>query len=148
MNKNTLAVLIAIVVLAGGAWVLLSSRQPATQTPGEAMTGQKYVMQLATQNNSGESGTATLTEANGQTTVVVEMTGFTANVSQPAHIHLGSCPKVGAVKYPLTNVLNGKSTTVLNATLSQIQSELPLGINIHKSAAEASVYTACGDLTF
>lgn len=144
-----LYLLIAIVILAGGAWFYLNSQQPAqVMVEKQVVTTQKVVIQLAEQNDSGETGTATLTEANGQVTVSVDATGFVPNVSQPAHIHLGSCPAVGAVKYPLTNILNGKSVTVLNVTLAQLQSELPLGLNIHKSAAEASVYTACGDLAF
>lgn len=98
-------------------------------------------------NNSGESGTSTLKEENGKTTVTVSLIGFTDDVSQPAHIHIGSCPGVGAVKHPLTNVVNGTSVTELDATLSDINSQLPLAINIHKSAAEVTSYTACGKLT-
>jgi hypothetical protein len=103
---------------------------------------------LVEQNNSSESGTATLVESDGQVTVTLSMTGFTQDVSQPAHIHVGSCPDVGGISYPLTNVLNGESVTILGVTLSQLESELPLAVNVHKSAEEASVYTACGDLIF
>lgn len=116
----------------------------ATTTP-EAMTNEMKV-NLNEENNSGESGTATLKEENGKTTVTVSLTGFTKDVVQPAHIHVGSCPGVGAVKYPLTNVVNGKSVTVLGVTLVDFKKLLPLSVNVHKSAASIATYTSCGEL--
>ncbi len=103
---------------------------------------------LLEQNSSGEFGTATLTEEDGQVFVTLNMTGFSENVSQPAHIHMGSCPDVGGVIYPLTNVLNGESETTINVTFDQLEDELPLAINVHKSVENASVYVACGDIEF
>ena len=76
------------------------------------------------------------------------MIGAPENVSQPVHIHVGSCPEVGEVKYPLTNVLDGESVTTLDVTLEQLEIELPLAINVHKSVTEASVYISCGDIQF
>jgi hypothetical protein len=102
---------------------------------------------LSEQNDSGESGTATLTEIDGKVKVTLEMTGFAEGVTQPAHIHLGACPDVGAVKYPLTSVSDGMSVTTIDMTLEQLKPELPLGINVHKSQAEASVYVSCGDIS-
>lgn len=124
--------------------------QPTTAanptTSQQAMSAEMTVP-LAQENKSGESGTATLKEANGQVTVTITLTGYAKDVAQPAHIHAGSCPGVGAVKYPLTSVVNGKSTTVLQVTLDQLKAQLPLAVNVHKSAKEASVYTACGPLS-
>ena len=105
------------------------------------------LVRLAAENKSGESGTAVLKETNGQVTVTVTLTGYPKDVAQPAHIHVGTCPGVGAVKYPLTSIVNGKSTTVLEVTLAQLRAQAPLAINVHKSAKEASVYTACGPLS-
>ncbi len=102
---------------------------------------------LDPQNASGESGTATLKEVDGKVAVNLNLTGFVDGVSQPAHIHVGACPGVGAVKYPLSNVTNGQSLSYLDVSMDQLKSELPLAINVHKSAAEAKVYTACGPLT-
>ena len=108
----------------------------------------KITVELTEENDSGESGRARLVEENGQVTVTISMDGAPEDVSQPAHIHLGSCPEVGGIQYPLTNILNGESITTINVTLDQLKSELPLAINIHKSVDEASVYVSCGNIIF
>lgn len=99
---------------------------------------------LASVNNSGESGRAVLVEENGKTTVTLSLSGFKSAVAQPAHIHVGDCPGVGAVRYPLNNIVNGKSATTLAMTIAQLRGERPLAINVHKSANEAKVYVSCG----
>lgn len=109
-------------------------------------TNTTMTVTLNAQNASGEMGTATLTDVNGKTKVRLSLTGMPMGVPQPAHIHVGACPNPGAVKYPLTNVVNGTSETVLNLPLAQLQQKLPLAMNIHKSAAESKIYVACGDI--
>lgn len=103
-------------------------------------------VRLDPQNLSGESGMATLTEVNGKVMVNVSLTGAPSNVTQPAHIHLGSCPNPGAIEYPLTSLVNGQSQTTLNVTLGQLKSMEPLAINVHKSVSEVGTYVSCGDL--
>jgi hypothetical protein len=100
---------------------------------------------LATQNNSGVSGTATLTPMGNQTQVVINVTGEPAGGSEPDHIHVGSCPTVGAVKYPLANVVNGTSTTMVNVPLSTLTAGT-YAINLHESAQNIGKYIACGDI--
>ncbi|OGH20545.1 MAG: hypothetical protein A3D74_03005 [Candidatus Levybacteria bacterium RIFCSPHIGHO2_02_FULL_37_13] len=101
---------------------------------------------LSAQNNSNESGIANLKDTSGMATVTINLTGYTDNVVQPAHIHMGDCPGVGAIKYPLNSVVNGKSVTVLDVSLMQLKQQLPLAINVHKSTSEISTYTSCGVL--
>jgi len=108
----------------------------------------RITVEIISENDSGESGRARLVEENGQVILTISMDGAPEDVSQPAHIHLGSCPEVGGVQYPLTNILNGESITTIDVTLDQLKSELPLAINIHKSVDEASVYVSCGNLIF
>mgnify|MGYP001567902291 CR=1 FL=1 len=118
--------------------------QTATATPTAVMM--KKTVTLAEENKSGQAGTAVLEETDGKVKVTIDLTGTKYKEAQPAHIHIGVCPGVGAVKYPLTSVVAGKSTTVLMVTMADLAAAGPLAINVHKSASEASVYTACGSL--
>lgn len=109
----------------------------------ESDDDREVTIMLNTINNSGISGRANLSEENGKVKVELELVGGGA-LPQPAHIHVGVCPGVGAVKYPLTSVINGKSETTIATTLAGLKAELPLAINVHKSVAEAGTYVACG----
>jgi len=123
--------------------------QTASGLPAVAGTAaaNTMIVQLAAENNSGETGTAVLTEVNGKVTVVVTIVGEPAGATQPAHIHDGQCgPTLGKVVYPLTDVVNGVSTTTINTTMAQLKSA-KYGLNGHKSAAEIGTYTFCGNLS-
>ena len=103
---------------------------------------------LAELNDSKIYGSATLKEENGNTVVTLALTGESADVAMPAHIHEGQCPGVGAVKCPLEAVVNGASTTTLTGvTLASLKGMIPLAINVHKSADEISNYVSCGSLS-
>lgn len=143
--------IVALVIVVG--IVLFASRQPAdiVEGPHGEMPGTSRAVPapvvLHEQNNSGESGTALLLEENGKLKVMISLTGAPAGVPQPAHIHTGTCANLGGVDHPLTPVVDGKSDTALNIPPSHLTEELPLAVNVHKSAAEAGVYVACGDIT-
>ena len=134
--------------LFGALFALILSMVTFIALAGPAAAANPITIQVGPQNNSGINGTATLTEmANGQTQVVVNVTGFQAGVPSPIHIHEGTCATLNpAVKFPLTNLVNGQSTTMVNASLTAILGQ-PHAINAHKSAQEASVYVACGNIT-
>lgn len=93
---------------------------------------------------SGQTGTVSLTAEGNQTKVVINVNAGPAGATtpQPAHIHVGGCPGVGSVAAPLTAVVGGKSETTVNMPLATFQATQH-AINIHKSQAEAGVYTAC-----
>ncbi|TSD06319.1 MAG: hypothetical protein Greene07147_178 [Parcubacteria group bacterium Greene0714_7] len=164
MNKNTgiIVGVIALLVIAGGAYAFLNSKDDAMMKKEkmeqqamevQKMAEEKAVMEkkevvviLNAQNGSNQSGKATLLDVQGKTKVTIAVASGTTSGPQPAHIHIGACPNPDAVKYPLTKVVNGTSETILNVSLSQLASELPLAVNIHKSAAEAKTYTSCGDI--
>ena len=103
-------------------------------------------VKLNPQNNSGESGTATLSDtADGKTKVVVAVTGAPAT-AQPMHIHKGTCANLEAKPtYGLPSLAAGKSEAVIDTTLANLQSD-KFAINGHKSAQEASVYVFCGEI--
>ena len=145
---------LVIVVVIGGYFLISSmSTSPLTTpspTSSETMESQPQAMEqtivISEQNASGESGTATLKEENGKTVVTLAITGAPQTTPQPAHIHAGSCPDVGDVTYPLTSLVDGNSVTTIDATLADLKAAAPLGINVHKSAAQASIYVSCGDV--
>ncbi len=115
-------------------------------SPTEVIVKVKEV-EMGEQNKSGQKGTAVFREENGKTTVSINISeGVFGKVAQPAHIHLGTCSKLGAIKYPLENVIDGKSETVIDKSLDALLSELPLVINVHKSAKQSKIYVSCGDL--
>ncbi|HTK04285.1 MAG TPA: hypothetical protein VL500_01775 [Candidatus Eisenbacteria bacterium] len=101
---------------------------------------------LSAQGGSGVSGKALLIEQGTQTKVMLNLNGTTMGVKNPAHIHLGSCPTPGEVKYALTSLTEGKSVTVLDVSFDAVVSGLPLAVNVHKSDADIANYVACGDL--
>lgn len=128
----------------GGSGYISTVPQQSIEMP---VGSSPIIVQLASVQNSGESGTATLQEIDGKVTVTITMAQDPfPDTSQPAHIHGGSCPDVGAVKYSLTPVVNGKSVTILPITLSDLRNQGDLAINVHKSAQEITVYTACGEI--
>src|SRR3989338_6208279 len=71
------------------------------------------------QSDSGETGKATIKDEDGKAEVYIELSNYPSN-QQPAHIHFGSCDNLGAVKYPLSNIVNGKSKTTINVSTEQI----------------------------
>lgn len=110
------------------------------------MKKQEVTVTLGAQNASGQEGKAVLSETDGKTKVTIAIGSGAAGIAQPAHIHVGSCPAPGAVKYPLTNVVDGRSETVLDVSLATLAKELPLAINVHKSKDDAKTYVSCGNI--
>lgn len=155
MGRNLLIGVIALAVLGflglsffgddGGVQNPLASPeiQPAQTALPEA-SGEMTVT-LQELNNSGQSGRAKLREEDGQVVITLDLSK-PSQVEQPAHIHVGSCPEPGAIRYPLSNVVNGKSETTISTTLEQLKAQGELAINVHESPEKLETYTACGDL--
>jgi hypothetical protein len=97
------------------------------------------------QNNSGETGTATLTDVTGGVQVVLAIKGA-PSTAQPAHIHTGTCADLKGVVHPLTSVTNGSSTTVVKGVTIADLLKSPMAINVHKSAADLATYVSCGNI--
>lgn len=103
-------------------------------------------VKLEAQNNSGQTGSATLFPEGEKTRVVIELLNAPPGVAQPAHIHLGRCDNLDkAPKWPLEAVKNGRSVTVVAASLDTILKD-KVAINVHKSAAEVQTYVSCGNI--
>jgi hypothetical protein len=143
MKLRLLAVLVAGIVAGGLAFAPLAQEKDK----GAKKSGAKSVtVRLAQQNKSKESGTAKLTPEGDKTKVEISLKGAPKGVSQPAHVHDGSCAKLDPKpKYPLQNVVDGKSTSEVPVKLDELTGG-NLAINVHKSAEDAKTYVACGDI--
>jgi hypothetical protein len=103
-------------------------------------------LELTTLNDSGVTGTVTLTEVSGERTRVEVVVDPAGHDSMPAHIHPGTCDDlVPQPEHPLENVVGGVSVTEVAASIDDL-----LGggqaLNLHRSNEEMEVYTACVDL--
>jgi Cu/Zn superoxide dismutase len=105
-------------------------------------------VKMTAQNGSGESGTAVLTQTADGVKVVITLTGAPKDTPQPTHIHPGTCAKLNpAPKYPLTNTVNGSSTTTVKGVKLSDLLAGTFAINVHKSSTEIATYVSCGDIT-
>src|SRR5215211_4150099 len=110
-----------------------------------ASAQQTITVQIGPGRDAAENtGTATLTDlGGGRTRVDINVT--TTNANQPAHLHADPCPGVAAVIFPLQNVMNGRSTTEVNASLADILARTK-SVNLHRSPEQVPIYTGCGNL--
>lgn len=155
MNKSVLIGLVVLVVLGALGYMYVRSTDstmvsnaPATSpTPLlQAVMNNDETFSLTAQNDSTQDGEVTFIDEDGKTRVILQVNNPPVGVPQPAHIHVGACPTPGAVKYPLTSVVDGVSETLLDVSMEMLAAEQPLAVNVHKSQPEASVYVACVDL--
>jgi hypothetical protein len=93
----------------------------------------------------GQNGTVSLQAMGEKTKVVIEITNEPAGAIEPSHVHVGNCAHPGKVIYPLTDVVAGHSTTIVDAPISKI-AITGNSVNIHKSAAQLNLYLSCADL--
>ena len=135
--------LVAALALAAatGAGMLTASAQMA---PGDSGAGTQLGMQQ--QNNSGEIGTVTLYRHGSKTQVVLDLKGAPAH-AQPAHIHRGhSCDAIDPKPtFPLANVVNGKSSTLVPMSEEKLLSG-NYAVNVHASPQNIPHYVSCGAL--
>src|SRR5437016_2008956 len=129
------------------ATILATAALAALALSSGASAAGSITLTLREQNGSGISGTATLTEMdNNQVKVTLKLDKAGAG-PQPAHIHPGTCAQLDPKpQWPLKDVVNGASETVLtNVKLTDI-TDGKHAINVHKSAAEIQTYVACGNI--
>src|SRR5215203_68756 len=106
----------------------------AMTTPGTtAGVGASYIVTMTAQNGSGQDGAAVVTDlGNGMVNVVVDIAAPGTTDPQPAHIHQGTCAQLDPQPaYPLSNVVNGKSVTEIEADFDTLTAT-PFAINVHK----------------
>lgn len=127
--KTALGTLLALCLSAG----IATAAAPSSLT-----------VKMLPENNSGESGTATLTQTAKGVHVVVDVKNAPAQ-AQPTHIHPGTCTKLNpAPEYPLTSLQNGKSVSDLPGKKLSDLTGGKFSINVHKSADDLKTYVSCG----
>ena len=110
--------------------------------PGKVDT---VTIALNEDNDSGQSGWATLT-ARGDDTEVVLSLSEGAMVTELVHIHSGGCgPDLGGIEHSLTNFADGRSMTLLEGVSFKSLFTGNFAINAH-NPQDHSVYAACGNI--
>jgi len=118
----------------------------ATIGTARAATHPDVTVRMMSQSHSGEQGTATLTDLNGRTRVVIHLLHENTTGNQPAHIHAGTCAKSNpAPKYPLKNVVLGDSNTIVDVPITSLLGGR-FAINVHESAKDLNRYVSCGNI--
>lgn len=116
----------------------------ATAGLAYAAAPQTLTVQMQALNNSGETGTATLTQLDNGVKVEVAIKGA-PSTAQPTHIHPGTCAKLNpAPEAPLSPLENGKSVTVLSGKKLSDFTGGKFSINVHKSSNDLATYVSCG----
>lgn len=143
--------IVAIIFILGSS---LNTNNPNQNTNTSTSTGtstdqnigpREVTIMMSSQNESGEVGAARINEVDGRAKITLQLTGGPSNISQPTHIHDGTCQVLGTIKYPLTTVRNGSSETILPISFPDLVSRLPLAISVHKSLSDDST-VSCGDI--
>ena len=136
MNRSSRFLLAAALVVAVAAVVGGCQSAPLPST----------VVQLKTLNESGVTGTVTLTDLGGGQTRVDVAVVPGGNLDMPAHIHPGTCDNlIPQPTHPLQNVVNGTSSTTVRATVGELTGG-GLAVNLHRSNDDLGTYTACAEL--
>lgn len=160
MLKNFILLIILLVLIIGGYYVYKSYTQtgsldlnnlPLDLTGEDTILDESVVsfnapLEPVVSSSLQQEGFATLERQGDKVQVTVNVTGGSSGNVQPVHLHEDGCPGKGKVLYPLNDIHNGKSETVLDVSLDELKEKLPLAINVHKSKEESSVYTACGEV--
>lgn len=113
--------------------------------PAAAQSTQPVTIDLAEENGSGISGTATLTPDGDKTTVKIEVNGPVGD--NPANILSGDCTTNDPTPvFSLTAVdANGVSETSIDSTLDALLAD-PHVIVLHASATNLGTLVSCGEI--
>lgn len=131
------AVPLGLIAVVGLLTIVMAACQAAASPP--------RVITLRTLNASGVTGTVSFGDLGGRTGVEIAVNPG-GNPDMPAHIHPGTCDNLTPQpKYPLENVKNGASKTVVPASINELFAG-NLAVNVHKSNDDLKTYTACVEI--
>lgn len=118
------------------------------KTQLSTQSAQPISLNIAAINNSGESGTVTLTPVGrNRTRVDINVVGENRTASQPASIHAGTCARLDPRPiWGLNDVREGRSATEIPIHLSRLTSGRYV-ISINRSKLQRNSRIACGDIS-
>lgn len=98
-------------------------------------------------NDSGETGTAVLTQQDDGVHVAVTLKNSPKDTPQPTHIHIGTCGGINkAPEYALVNTVDGKGDSVVKGVKLSDLTAGKYAINVHKSGDDLGTYVSCGNI--
>lgn len=120
----------------------------AAMTPACAFAApQSLTIPMKALNDSGENGTAVLTQEDDGVRVVVTLKNAPADTPQPTHIHIGTCGSINkAPEYALVNTVDGKGSSVVKGVKLSDLTAAKYAVNVHKSGDDLGTYVSCGDI--
>ena len=145
-SSTTLEVTLASLTSGGLAVNAHDSTDPSLYTAcGDIPLAGDYVtVTLHPDNDSLQTGYATLTARDERTEVVVSLAEGLLE-SELVHVHAGSCGDgLGGVAFGLTTLADGTSVTTIDAALGSLRTG-GFAVNAHEQS-DPSVYTACGNI--
>lgn len=122
---------------------------PEADGTGGAINGATATSTIALRelNDSGVSGTVTLTEQGSATAIMLSLEGTGLTGGHIAHLHSGTCADPGDYTYTLNPVdADGTSETVVNMTLEELLTDGYM-VNVHPSEENWDAWLVCGELT-
>src|SRR3989338_4582347 len=102
---------VAFFVLKGSSIYSGNSSARYSETPS-------MVVNLRSQNDIRETGTASFYDGGGSTKVVLNLEGIPTDGAQPAYIKEGTCDHIGVNKYTLIFPKGGTSETILQVSIN------------------------------
>lgn len=125
-----------------GVYTVQATDSSGGQASAQLILERVVKIDLEEMNDSGQTGTATLTSRGDTTTLVVDATG---GISELNHIHLGQCgDTLGGVDIGLNNTNSEPVTTVVKVSMKSLL-DGNHAINLHEKGNPGN-YTSCGNI--
>jgi len=158
MNKlkrgNTTIWVIGVLVIALVLFLVLrgnDENDPINEETNNGVSSGALVPELTVDlkevAGSGMSGNAKIETVEGGMLVTLSLPQDQGE--RPAHLHAGRCENPGGIEYPLNNIVNGNSETMLpGITMADLITTQELYVNAHESESNLGRSIACGNLPF
>lgn len=137
-----------IVLASAIAGLMIGTAHAASKAEVIVNPNAQFLQHMIPKNNSGITGTITVIPvAVDKTKLVAVIKGKNVAGPMPFSINLGRCDNPAAkVKYQLTNVVHGKSETVIDAPTASLFQGDQLSFSLAESKSTPNKTVACGGI--